>query len=1049
MLLAQYSDETKNFRSLLILKAKFYICALKNFRKLLNHFLPMQNKGAIKLLAIIISVVCLFQLSYTWMTKKVESDARSYAAGNADKEARYLDSMKNQKVFPPLLNVYTYRECKERELNLGLDLKGGMNVTLELSTADVIRGLSNFSTDKDFNTALDNAVKQQTNSQTDLVTLFGQEFAKINPNNKLAAIFSTADLQSKVSYKSTNEEVLKVIRGEVDDAVKRSYNIIRTRIDKFGVTQPNVQQAANGRILVELPGVKDKERVRKLLQGTAELEFWPTYQFGDIVSQIIEVNKTLKTLNDRDSLAKLGSNPVATPDTTVADSVKSAQVDTKDSAANALLNEINKPVAADSAKNDTSTADKGTMTPEQFKKEYPLFSVLTPSDFQVKTKEDQDAVYKNARVGFASMRDTAEVNAIFARPEIKALLKGDLKFLWSAKSPFPTDETIRELVAIKVASRDGRAPLDGGSVSNARGDRSVLTYKPEITMQMNPEGAQRWKRMTSENIGKQIAIVLDDQVYSYPTVQGEIPNGNSQITGDFTDMEAADMANILQAGKLPAPCRIIEEAVVGPSLGEKAIQSGLWSFVIALVLVLLFMVFYYSNAGWVADLALFANMLFLFGVMTSINAVLTLPGIAGIVLTLGMSVDANVLIYERILEELRDGKGVRLAISDGFRNAMSAILDSNVTTLLTAFVLYFFGTGPIQGFATTLIIGIITSLFSAIFISRLIFEWMLTRNKVINFSTKWTKNWLSNVNVDFVSRRKIYYMVSGAFILAGLISIFTAGFNKGVDFSGGRSYRVEFKEERDAEKIRTDLTAAFGKTPEVKSLENARTFKITTTYLIESKDVDADNQAEAKLIEGLKISKDQILGSQKVGPTIADDIKKEAVLALIFGLLAIFLYILARFRKWQFATGAIAALAHDALFILGVFSLLRNVMPFSMDIDQAFIASILTVMGYSINDTVVVFDRIREYLGNHKKGDIPHIINNALNATLRRTINTSLTIFFVLATIFLFGGETIRAFSFSLLLGIIVGTYSSICIATPIVIDLDTKKDLEPVPVRK
>nr|MBK9651939.1 protein translocase subunit SecDF [Bacteroidota bacterium] len=995
----------------------------------------MQNKGLIRALAIILTIVCLFQLSYTWMVKSVESSAKSYGKGNVALENRYLDSMKTQKVFPPLLNVFTYKECKDRELNLGLDLKGGMNVTLELSTADVIRGLSNNSTDKDFTSALNNAVTRQGNSQEGLVKLFGEEFTKINPNNKLAAIFSTADLQSKVTYKSTNEEVLSVIQAEVNDAIKRSYNIIRTRIDKFGVTQPNVQQLANDRILVELPGVKEKERVRKLLQGTAELEFWPTYNFGEVVGQLVEVNKTLKLINERDSLAKATASGI-TP--SVNDTTKKS-ADTLANSTDSLLNQIKNTASNDTTGKDSTGAGK-QMSAEQFKREYPLFSLMTPADYMVKTQEDQKFVYESPRLGFAMVSDTAEINALLNRPDIRSIIKNDLQFAWTAKSSNPENDNVRELIALKVSGRDGRAPLDGSHVSEARGDRSQTNNQPEVLMQMNPEGAAIWKRMTGENKGRCIAIVLDNFVYSYPKVNEVIPNGSSNISGNFTDADAADLANILKAGKLPAPCRIIEESVVGPTLGEKAINDGLMSFVIAIILVMLFMVLYYNNAGWVADAALVVNLIMLFGVLTAFNAVLTLPGIAGIVLTLGMAVDANVLIYERIREELRAGKGVRLAINDGYQMAYSAIIDSNVTTILTGIILYIFGTGPIQGFATTLIIGIITSMFTSIFISRLIFEWMLNTNKSIKFSTKTTENLFRNKNIDFIGMRNKAYIASGAVILIGLISIAVTGFNQGVDFKGGRSYRVQFNEAKNAEDVRVSLATQFGNGTEVKTLENDRTFKITTPFMIESNDADADNIVEKKLTDGLKINKDQIIWSQKVGPTVADDIKQEAVLALIFGLLAIFLYIVARFRKWTFGAGAIIALAHDTLIILGVFSIFKNIMPFSMDLDQAFIAAILTVMGYSINDTVVVFDRIREYLGIHKKGEMSLVINKALNDTLSRTINTSLTIFFVLLAIFIFGGETIRAFSFALLLGIIVGTYSSIFIATPIVIDFDKKE---------
>lgn len=993
----------------------------------------MQNKGAVRLFAILLAVVCLYQLSFTLATKIVENKAKDVAKGDTRKESLYLDSMNNESAYPLLVKNFTYAECKEREINLGLDLKGGMNVTLEVSVAEIIRALSNYNPDANFNKALANAVAKERSSQLDLVTLFGNEYKVVAPNDKLAAIFATVELQGSVNYNSTNDEVLAILKTEVDQSIDRSYNTIKTRIDKFGVTQPNVQKLANGRILVELPGVKEKERVRKLLQGTAKLEFWPTYNFGEIVKNLVEVNKVLKASADKDSLLAKGTKAESNADSSALASADSSTASV-DSAASGLLSKIDQ-AAKDTTKKDSTK----TMSMEESLKEYPLFTYLLPADFQVKTADDQKMIYSQAVLGYCAIADTDKVNAIFNRQDIKAVMPNNIKLCWTYKSsPMFKDNRV-ELIGVRVDSRDGRAPLDGAAVRDARQDFGQMNNTPEITMRMNEEGAAKWARLTKENIKRSVAIVLDGLVYSFPTVQNEITGGNSNITGNFTINEAKDLANILTAGKLSAPCRIVEESVVGPTLGEEAIQSGMISFIIALILVLLFMVFYYSNAGWVADLAMFANVFFVFGVLASIGAVLTLPGIAGIVLIIALSVDANVLIYERIREELALGKGLRLAISDGYKHAYSAIIDSNVTTFLIGIVLYTFGTGPIQGFATTLIIGILTSLFCAIFITRLIFEWRLANNKVISFSTKSTEGAWKNVKVDWVSNRKWYYIISSIVVIMGIISMVARGFDYGVDFAGGRTYKIEFKQAVKGEEVRSQLTSILGSAPEVKTLENDRTLKITTKYLIDSKDIDADNQVEAKLMSSLNIEKDQIVSSQKVGPTVADDIRNSAWKAVLFSIFIIFLYLLARFKKWTFGLGAVVALAHDVLILMAIFSLLWGFMPFSLEIDQAFVAAVLTVMGYSVTDTVVVFDRVREYLNIHKKGDLKTVINDALNATLSRTINTSLTIFFVLLSIFIFGGETIKGFSFALLIGIIVGTYSSICIATPIVIDFAGK----------
>jgi SecD/SecF fusion protein len=984
----------------------------------------MQSKGAIKFFAIALTLVCIYQLSFTVVTKRVENKAREYAQGDPVLERTYLDSMNNVSVYNLLVKEYTYRECKERELNLGLDLKGGMNVTLEVSVLDVIRSMANYSTDTTFNRAIEDAQKLQLNSQLDFVTLFGQAFSRIDPNAKLAAIFATPELKDKISFSTSNADVLKVIHEEAEAAIDRSFNILRTRIDKFGVAQPNIQRLqGSGRILIELPGVKEPERVRKLLQGTAKLEFWETYENKDIFDQLNEVNKILKG----DTIPDVAPNDTLT---SVDQDSQLAQTPDGDTAQKpgSLFDEI---------KDDTtSRGEAGSL--EEFAKENPLFALLSPAIFQ--NEKGESEYRKGPVVGYCAIKDTVKVNSIFAKPEVQAKLPKDVRFLWSVK-PIDAENKVLELISVKSSGLENKAPLEGDVITDARQDFGQFDSKPEIVMNMNAEGAKTWKRLTAENVGKSIAIVLDDYVYSYPTVQGEISGGRSNITGRFTINEAKDLANILKAGKLPAPARIMEEAVVGPSLGKEAIQSGLLSFIVSLLLVLVFMVMYYSNSGWVADLALFANVFFVFGVLASLGAALTLPGIAGIVLTIGMSVDANILIFERIREELANGKGVRLAIIDGYKNAYSAIIDSNVTTLLTGIILYIFGTGPIQGFATTLIIGICTSLFSAIFLTRLVFEWRLQKDKPINFYTRVTEGAFKNINFDFVTKRKVYYAISTIIIVAGFVSFATRGFNLGVDFKGGRSYVVRFDESAGTSDVRAMLQKGLGTAPEVKTFGSSNQVKITTTFNINDNSTDADSIVEARILDGLQVSRDHIMSSQKVGPTIADDIKVAAIWAIVFSLVVIFLYILIRFRKWQFSLGALIALAHDVLIVLGIFSLFHGILPFSLEIDQAFIAAILTVIGYSINDTVVIFDRVREHLGvHHNKDNFAPVINGALNSTLSRTINTGLTVFFVLLAIFIFGGEVIRGFSFALLIGIIVGTYSSLFIAAPVVVDLLDKK---------
>ena len=984
----------------------------------------MQNKGAIRLFAILLALVSLYQLSFTYVTKKVEKEAARSPQGTQ----AYLDSVKNLPVYNFLfgLRKYTYQECKEREINFGLDLKGGMNLILEVKVSDVIRALSNYNTDPTFNQALKLAEKREKTSNKDFVTLFGEAFEELDPQGQLSTIFNTVALKGEVNYNSTNAEVLNVLRRETQSAIDNAFNILRTRIDKFGVTQPNIQRLEKpGRVLIELPGIKDPQRVRKLLQGTASLEFWETYDNQEIQSYLIQANAKTRDLE----LEKTAKSKKAQ------EGGKQAGEKKEKTSGEEL--ELLKDMEGDTLK----VADSLTIANTQS-----LFTYLMPSRNP-----------KGPVVGIAAARDTSKVNRYLQMPAVRALMPKDLKFLWTVKpipskdvryytaNPVNEKEDYFQLIALKISTFDGRPPLEGDAIVNASKNLNQRSQF-EVNMSMNAEGAKTWAKLTKNNIGKSIAIVLDGYVYSFPTVQSEIKGGRSQITGNFTAQEADDLVNILKSGKLPAPARIVEDTVVGPSLGAEAVHAGLMSFIWAFIVVLVYMILYYGwKAGLVADMALVTNMFFIMGVLASFGAVLTLPGIAGIVLTIGMSVDANVLIYERIKEELRAGKGIRLALADGYKNAFSAIIDSNVTTFLTGLILFLFGTGPIKGFATTLMIGIATSFFTAIFISRLIFERMLKKNDAkLSFSTKFTEHLFENLHIKFLEKRRLFFIISGTLLLISVGSLVTRGLKQGIDFTGGRSFVVRFDSPVSSVDIQKVLAKEFkGATVEVKTFGESDQVRITTNYMIGIDNTEVDNDVEQKLYEGLKsfigdnVTKEQFLSqyrmsSQKVGPTIATDIKTKAGYAIFFSLVVIFLYILVRFRNWEYGLGALLALVHDVLIVLGIFSLTYAIMPFSMEIDQSFIAAILTVIGYSINDTVVVFDRIREYIGLHPKKDRVFVIDSALNSTVSRTLNTSLTTFVVLLVIFLFGSEVIRGFVFALMIGVVVGTYSSLFIATPI-----------------
>ena len=997
----------------------------------------MQSKGAIRFVAILLLLASLWQLSFTLVTNRQENKAQKYAEAKAEaamnsaafgkiaeadkafyldsikkvESRRYIDSISSEKIYLG----YTFKDVQSKSINLGLDLKGGMNVMLQVQLEDLVRALASGNTTPEFTNALALAKERSVDSRNDFITLFAEAWKETSNGMPLAQIFGTYEMRDKISPESTDDQVIEVIRAESESAISNSFNVLRNRIDRFGVTQPNIQKLGNsGRILVELPGVKEPERVRKLLQGTASLEFWATYPNEEIEGYLAEANALLAEMQSAEAA------PAVEAEETV-------------EAEDALLAE------------ELKQAENETAAEAEMLKQNPLFSLLQPSGAR-----------GYACIGYAHYADTAQINKIFAMPQIKQLFPPEFKPMWTVKaSEMDANGNIFELVAIKATSRDGKAPLDGGVVTDARVQYGNTGASPQVSMSMNTEGANIWARMTKENIGRQIAIVLDGMVYSYPNVQNEITGGSSQITGNFTLEEAEDLANVLKSGKLPAPATIIQEQVVGPSLGAESINAGLISFVIAFILVLLYMLFFYRGAGLVADIALLCNVVLLFGTLVSFGAVLTLPGIAGLVLTLGMAVDANVIIYERIKEELRAGKGLSKAVADGYSNAYSAIIDGQITTLLTGIVLFVFGSGPVQGFATTLIIGIITSVLTSIFITRIIFDDRIVKGKNITFDSKLTRNFLQNTHVDFIGKKKIAYIVSGALIVISLVSIFTKGFTYGVDFTGGRTYVVRFDTNVTAEEVRAAALEEFDGAVEVKQFGGDSQMKITTQYLVENESTEADAEVENKLYNSLKgffatdltfeeftstlDNPNGIISSDKVGPTIANDITRDAFIAVILALIVIFGYIAVRFRGWTWGLGGVTGLAHTALIVIGFFSLFSGILPFSLDIDQTFIAAILTIIGYAINDTVVIFDRIREYKELHPKADFRQNVNEALNSTLSRTMNTSLTTLVTMLAIAIFGGEVIRGLAVALILGIVIGTYASIFIATPIMYDV-TKK---------
>ena len=990
----------------------------------------MQSKGAIKLLAILLALACIYQLSFSLKTRSVEKAAAEYAKSfpaeeQASMEQYYLDSVENKTVYNVGIAQFTYKQCKEKEVNLGLDLKGGMNVMLEIQVEDVVKSLAVESRHEPaFVASIESANKALREGTGGYIETFAEAYEKETNGGQLVDIFISPD-RKDIKAGMSNAEVVKVLKAETDDAIAASFNIIRSRIDHFGVTQPNIQRLPNSnRILVELPGVKEPERVRKLLQGTASLEFWTTYNGTDLVPSLMQADRVVKSVYGEEIAAE-------------SEVVK----EEPQQSVSTLIDEVG---------NQEAATEQEAVASRYSRERNPLLALLNP-DYA------GDAV-----IGAANAADVATINKYLALPEVRDCFPSDVVFKWAIKGD-PNADGRLFLYAIKVERPDGKAPLDGSVISDARAAYAQHGADAEVSMAMNSNGITEWAQLTADNVGKCIAIVLDGYVYSAPVVRQKIEGGNSSISGNFTIQEAQDLANVLKSGKVPAPARIIQDTVVGPSLGQESINSGLISFVIAFILVLLYMGLFYKTAGWLSDIALITNIFLLMGCLVSFGAVLTLPGIAGIVLTMGMAVDANVIIYERIKEELRGGKGLASAIKDGFSNAYSAIIDGNLTTIITGIVLFIFGNGPVQGFATTLVIGIITSLFCSIFITRLLIEWVVGKWGKIAFSRSWSENWLANVQFDFIGKRKYSYIASGVVIVASVISLCVLGLNRGVDFTGGRTYVIRFDKDVTAEQVRGALDGAFVGADaakasfEVKQYGKENQMRIVTQYKYD--DTSEETTAEVDEIiynalkglysyeitlDGFKNTQTDVNGivsADKIGPSIAKDMTMGAIWAVLFSLVAIGLYIAFRFKRWQWASGATMALAHNVFVVIGLFSILYSVMPFSLEIDQAFIAAILTIIGYSINDTVVIFDRIREYISLYPKRALRDNINKAVCSTLSRTMNTSGTTLVTLLAIFIFGGETIRGFVFALLIGIIVGTYSSVFIATPLAYDMISKKD--------
>lgn len=983
----------------------------------------MQNKGLVIFLSVVVTLLCFFYLSFTYVSyhvqrKAVAAATRPDGTVNLSKKQAYLDSVWSTPVYNIFGAEYTYKEVKDYELSLGLDLQGGMHVTLEISPADIIRGLSNNNQDTTFVAALRTATEQQKKSQKNYGALFFKAYRDANPGKKLAPLFANASTRGRISINDDDSKVISVVNTEIDNAIERSFTILRNRLDQFGTSQPNIQLLpGTGRIQVEIPGADNPQRVRKLLQGVAHLEFWDVAE----PSVNAQLNNSLIAINDL--LVKIEKN---TKKGTTASAKEEKQDDSK-----GLSDLLGDGDSTKAAATDT-TATKGLDSLQNMNIS-PLYSLSNPpASFRY------------------SIKDTSKINDIFKNPLVRNLLPRHINVYWANKpDAYGGGQEALSLYFLDIG-RNGTARLSGEVITDARNDLDEYG-SPAVSMNMDATGTRIWAKWTAEASSKspkgRIAIVLDNTVYSAPSVNGEIPNGNSQISGNFTPEEAKDLANVLKAGSLPAPPKIVEEASVGPTLGQESIRNGMISIVVGFLIIIFFMFIVYNAAGWVADLAVVLNLIFLLGILASLNAALTLPGIAGILLSLAIAVDANVLINERVKEELNAGKTLDAAVKAGYKGAFTAIIDSNVTTLIKGFVLLAFGSGLIYGFAVTLIIGILCSFFTSVFFTRVLFEYFTRRGKVISFSQGWSKNLFRSINIDFIGNRKIYYTISSAIIIIGMVMLTFRGFNYGVDFKGGRTYVVGFEKSVKASEIRQALTESFEGAPEVKSFDGDTKYKITTRYLIDEDSDDATAKAEHHLTEGLnKLSGNQItiLSFYKVGPTIAKDIKVSALWSLMVAVALMFLYILIRFRKWQFALGTVVSLFHTVLVLLSVFVILEPIMPFSLEIDQSFVAAVLTVIGYSINDSVVVFDRVREFLANKKSSEsTAKVVNNALNDTLSRTLITGMSTIFVILILFIFGGETIKGFTFAMLIGVLIGTYASLCIGTPVLVDF-SKDEKQP-----
>ncbi len=989
----------------------------------------MQNKGLVIVTAILLTLASIFYLSFSGATRYY--DARAAKLSDPIAQENYKDSVR-------YLGIYTYQKCLETQIGLGLDLKGGMTVILEISVPDVLENLADHKTDEAFVTSMREAKIEEEKSQQDFITLFINAYHKNAPGHSLAEIFATQQLQGKVNPTSSDSEVEKALRQEVQAAIDNSFNVVRTRIDKFGVVQPNIQklEGQDGRIMVEMPGIREPERMRKLLQGSANLEFWETYNAEEIIPYLQQLDSRYAQLQSNDEAAEETAEDNAAEETVVEEETITEEGDS----ATLQQAEAKFKLAGD----DTADAEAARSYTEEMRKQHPLLTRLQTTG--------QGAL---SRVGYANARDTAAIDSIIYSEVARQVLPSDLKLLWSAKqSDAVQAKNIYELYALKVTQANGRAPLEGDVVTDAKDQFNNLTGQPEVSMSMNTEGARRWAALTKANIGKAVAIVLDGVVYSAPRVNGEISGGQSSITGSFTVEDTKDLANTLKSGRMPAPARIVQEEVVGPTLGAQSIRQGVISFIIAFILLMIYMVLMYNvNAGMMANCALIINVFFTLGILTSFQAALTMSGIAGLVLSLGTAVDANVLIYERIKEEMKRGLNIKDALAKGYSNAFSAIFDSNLTSILTGIILYAFGTGPIRGFATTWIIGIICSFFTAVFLTRVVYESQLKHDRWtgIKFCTRWSKNLMQNMNVKFMSLYKRSFIIVGCCLIVFIISFFVRGLSQSIDFTGGRNYVVQFEQTIEPEDVRQIIAEAFPgcNTSALALGTDNHTIRISTNYKIDSNSPDADDEAEEILYDALKkkglISQDNvsafknpdvreggsIISSTKVGPSIAKNITRGAIISVIIALIVIFLYILLRFRNWAFSVGAIVALAVDTVVVLGIYSVCWGWMPFSLEIDQTFIGAILTVIGYSINDKVVVFDRIRENLRLHKKQDYQTTFNDSINQTLARTVNTSLSTLIVLLCIFFLGGDTIRSFSFAMILGVIAGTLSSIFIASP------------------